>query len=84
MPRGRAVEAVRQGCGRVIVGEWVAVGVEPAADCFGKLFLLGSSAYRTEIGRAKPGPDMSSSVTGGEEFGRSHPARTALNLSQPS
>ena len=24
----------------------------------------------------------SSSVAGGEEFGRSHPARTALNLSQ--
>jgi hypothetical protein len=36
-------------------------------------------------GRAKLGPDIgSSSVAGGEEFGRSHPARTALNPSQPS
>ena len=36
-------------------------------------------------GGAKPGQDMgSSSVTGWEESGRSHPARTALNLSQPS
>src|SRR5277367_7005761 len=36
-------------------------------------------------GGARLGPDMdSSSVTGWEEFGRSHPARTALNLSQPS
>ena len=33
----------------------------------------------------KPRPDMgSSSITGWEEFGRSHPTRTALNLAQPS
>jgi hypothetical protein len=80
-----AVDAARQGRGRVIIAPWVAVGAEPAAESFGKLFLLGGSPYRTEIGPAKRGPDMgSSSVTGWEEFGRSHPARTALNLSQPS
>jgi hypothetical protein len=29
-----AVDAARQGCGRVIVGQWVAVGAEPAAECW--------------------------------------------------
>ena len=45
-----AVDAARQGCGRVIIGQWVAASAEPAADCFGKLVLLVSSAYRTQIG----------------------------------
>ena len=36
-------------------------------------------------GLVNPGSGMgSSSVTGWEEFGRSHPARTAVNLAQPS
>jgi hypothetical protein len=36
-------------------------------------------------GLVNPGSGMSSSsATGWEEFGRSHPARTALNLAQPS
>ena len=35
-------------------------------------------------GRVKPGWGMgSSSVAGWEEFGRPHPARTALNRTQP-
>jgi hypothetical protein len=67
------------------MGQGVAVGAEPAADCFGRLFLLVGSVYRTEIGpsETRVGHD-SSSMTGWEEFGRLHPARTALNLSQPS
>ena len=44
-----AVNAACLGCGRVIAGRRVAVGAEPAADCFGNLVLLVSSAYRTEI-----------------------------------
>jgi len=80
-----AVDAVRQGYGRVIIAQWVAGGAEPAADCFGRLFLLGGSAYRPAIGPGGAGPDMgSSSRAGWEESGRSHPARTALNRSQPS
>jgi hypothetical protein len=63
-----AVDAAHQGNGRVIIAQQVAVGAEPAADCIGKLFLPGS-----EIG--------SFSMTGWEESGRPHPARTALNLS---
>ncbi len=43
----RAVDAVRQGRGRVIIARWAAGGPEPAADYFGKLFLLGGSANRT-------------------------------------
>ena len=80
-----AVDAARHGYGRVIIARWVAVGAEPAADCSGKLILLVGSTYRTEIGPGETGVRMgSSSVAGWEEFGRSHPARTALNLSQPS
>ena len=44
------VDAARQWRGRIITARWVAVGAEPAADCFGKLFLLGGSVNRTEIG----------------------------------
>ena len=50
-----AVDAARQGRGRVITAPWAAVGAEPAADCFGKLFLLGGSANRTEIGPGETG-----------------------------
>jgi hypothetical protein len=50
-----AVNAGRQGCGVVIIAQSVAVGAEPAADCFGDLFLSGSGVYRTEIGRAELG-----------------------------
>ena len=39
-----AVDAARQGCGRVIASRWVAVSAEPAADCFGRLCLPGGSA----------------------------------------
>jgi hypothetical protein len=53
-PPASAVDAAGQGRGRVIV-RWGAVGAEPAADCFGKLFVLGGSAYRTEIGRGETG-----------------------------
>jgi hypothetical protein len=35
----------RPGC-----DQWVAGGADPAADCFGKLILLGGSVNRTEIG----------------------------------
>jgi hypothetical protein len=42
-----AVDAARHGYGRVIIARWVAVGAEPAADCFGKLFLLVGSTNRT-------------------------------------
>jgi hypothetical protein len=45
-----AVDAARRGCGRVIIGQWVAVGAEPAADCSGRLVLLVSSMYRTQVG----------------------------------
>ena len=66
-------------------GSSSADGTEPAADCFGKLILLGGSANRTQIGLGEIGAGHdSSSVTGWEESGRSQPARTALNLSQPS
>ena len=50
-----AVDGASQGYERVIVGQWAAVGAEPAAGCFGKLFLPGSSAYRTEIGQGETG-----------------------------
>ena len=50
-----AVDAARQGFGRVIIADWVAVGAEPAADCFGKLFLPGGSADRTGIGSGETG-----------------------------
>jgi hypothetical protein len=43
------------GYGQVIAGRWVAGGAEPAAGCFGKLILLGGSAYRTEIGPGETG-----------------------------
>jgi hypothetical protein len=51
-----AVDAARHGYGRVIIARWVAVGAEPAADCFGKLFLLVGSTNRTGIGRGETGP----------------------------
>ena len=50
----RSMPLVR-GYGRVIIARWVAGGAEPAADCFGKLFLVGGSAYRTEIGPGETG-----------------------------
>jgi hypothetical protein len=50
-----AVDAARHGYGRVIIARWVAVGAEPAADCFGTLFLLDGSANRTEIGSGETG-----------------------------
>ena len=50
-----AVNAARQGRGRVIIAQWVTGSAEPAADCFGKLFLLGGSANRTEIGPGETG-----------------------------
>lgn len=50
-----AVDAARQGYGRVIIARWVAGGAEPAAGCFGKLILLVGSAYRTEIGPGETG-----------------------------
>jgi hypothetical protein len=50
-----AVDAARQGCGRVIIAQWVAVGAEPAGDCFGKLIPLGGSTYRTKIGAGGTG-----------------------------
>ena len=43
------------GRGRVIVARWVAGGAEPAAGCFGRLFLSGGNAYRTEIGPGETG-----------------------------
>ena len=45
-----AVCAARRGCGVVIIAQRVTVGAEPAAECFGKLFLPVGSAYRTQIG----------------------------------
>jgi len=70
---------------RVIADQRAAVEAEQAADYAGELCLLGGDAYEQRSGRVKPGPDMgSSSVTGWEEFGRSHLARTVPNLSQPS
>jgi hypothetical protein len=45
-----AVDAARQGCGRVIIAQRVTVGAELAADRFGKLFLFVGNAHRTEIG----------------------------------
>jgi hypothetical protein len=69
---------------RVIVRHWVAVGAEQAAECGGP-YLLDGGVYRTKIGPAEPEPDMgSSSMTGWEEFGRLHLARTVLNCSQLS
>ena len=50
-----AVDAARQGCGRVIIARRVAVGADPAADCLGKLFLLVGRADRTEIGPGETG-----------------------------
>jgi hypothetical protein len=50
-----AVDALRRGRGRVIIAQWVAVGAEPAAGCFGRLVLLGGSANRTELGPGKAG-----------------------------
>ena len=50
-----AVDAARHGRGRVITAQWVAVGAEPAADCFGTLILLSGSANRTEIGPGETG-----------------------------
>jgi len=62
----------------------VAVGAERAAGCVGEFCLPCGSAFRTEMGRVMPGAAMdSSSVTGWEEFGRSHLARTVPNLPQP-
>jgi len=47
--------------------------------------LLGGRVYRTEIGPGETGDGHgSSSMTGWEEFGRSHLARTSPDLSQPS
>ena len=65
-----AVDAARQGCGRVIAGRRAAVGAEPAADCSGRLYLPGGSAYRTQVGPGRQGWGMgSSSVTVGRNLG---------------
>jgi hypothetical protein len=40
---------------RRVVAEPRAGGSEPAADCFGTLFLLTGNTYRTEIGLCEPG-----------------------------
>ena len=74
-----------EGCGRSNQGLRVAVGGEPAAGCSGMLRLLGGSVYRTQVGPGDTGLGVgSSSVTGWEEFGRPHPARTVPNFAQPS
>jgi hypothetical protein len=50
-----AVDAAGEGRGRVIIAQWVAVGADPAVDCSGRLFVLGGSANRTEIGPGETG-----------------------------
>ena len=50
-----AVDAARQGCGRVIASQQVAVSAEPATDRFGGLCLPGGSAYRIQIGPGETG-----------------------------
>ena len=50
-----AIDAARQGCGRVIADRSATIGAEPAADYFGRLCPLGSSAYRTHIGPGETG-----------------------------
>jgi len=75
----------RKGRERLISGQRVATGAERAADCAGEFGLLDGTAYRTEIRSGEIGVGHgSSSMTGWEESGRLHLARTIPNLSQPS
>jgi hypothetical protein len=79
------VDTARHGYVPVIVVQQMAVGAAHAAGRSADSPLRCDRTYRTISGRVKPGSGMgSSSVTGWEEFGRSHPARNALNLAQPS
>ena len=82
---GGAVDAARQGYGRSIIAPGVAAGLNPPRTASASSSCPAAARIERRSGGVKPRPGIgSSTVTGWEESGRPHPARTALNLAQPS
>ena len=82
--RAGAVRGGFSADGHPPVGGWLSAVSPPRAVPASSVCWV---AARIELrsGRVTPGSGTgSSSVTDWEEFGRSHPVRTALNLAQPS
>jgi hypothetical protein len=79
-----ATDITSRRCEQVITGQRVAVAAEHCADFIVESACSVETFIEQRSGRVKLGPDMnSSSVTGWEEFGRPHLARTVPNLAQP-
>ena len=74
----------RQGSERIIADQCAVIGAMRAGDHISGLGLLGGGTYRTKIWSSENKAGHGLLFHGGwEEFGRSHLARTALNLAQP-
>jgi hypothetical protein len=80
-----ATDITSRRCEQVITGQRVAVAAEHCADFIAEFCLLGGNIYRTEIGpgETRAGHELLL-ITGWEESGRPHLARTVPNLAQPS